>query len=151
MTHTPIRPDRIQRVRCEGVHTDVSQDSTCRTRVQVEWTNGALFEGTGEGSLTPEGQIKAGARAAVEAAENATGGTLSLHLRGAKAIRAFDRHLVIVSLRGESPSNRYDLIGSAAAPDDDLVRGAVFAVLNATNRILGRYVQESEGTPDPDA
>jgi len=136
-------------VRCQGVHTEISQDSLCHTKVLVEWTNGAIFQGEGEGNRTPEGKIRAGALAAVQAAENATGGSLALHLRGAKAIKAFDRQVVIVALRGESAASRYDLIGSAAAPEDDLVRGAVLAVLNGTNRILGKYVQESEGTPDP--
>jgi uncharacterized protein len=149
MAANPLSPDRIQRVRCQGVYTEISQDSSCHTRVEVEWTSGAIFEGEGEGSQTAEGRIRAGALAALRAAENATGGSLQLHLRGAKAIRAFDRHVVIVALRGESPNNRYDLIGSAAAPDDDLVRGAVLAVLNGTNRILGRYVEESVKDPDP--
>jgi hypothetical protein len=143
MASNPLTPDRIQRVRCQGVYTEISQDSSCHTRVEVEWTTGKIFEGKGEGNQTAEGQIRAGALAALKAAENAAGGSLRLHLRGAKSIRAFDRHVVIVALRGESPKNRYDLIGSAAAPDDDLVRGAVLAVLNGTNRILGRYVQES--------
>jgi hypothetical protein len=143
MAANPMSPDRIQRVRCQGVYTENSQDSSCRTRVEVEWTSGTIFEGEGEGNQTAEGQIRAGALAALRAAENATGGALTLHLRGVKAIKAFDRQVVIVALRGESPKNRYDLIGSAAAPDDDLVRGAVLAVLNGTNRILGRYVEES--------
>jgi hypothetical protein len=143
MAANPMSPDRIQRVRCQGVYTENSQDSSCHTRVEVEWTSGAIFEGKGEGNQTAEGQIRAGALAALRAAENATGGALKLHLRGVKAIKAFDRQVVIVALRGDSPNNRYDLIGSAAAPDDDLVRGAVLSVLNGTNRILGRYVEES--------
>jgi len=147
MPSTPMTPDRIKRVRCQGVHTEIAQDSSCRTRVEVEWTNGAVFQGEGQDTNTPHGRIRAGALAALQAAENATGGALTLRLRGAKHIRAFDRHVVIVALRGRSEANRYDLIGSAAAPDDDLVRGAVLAVLNGTNRILGRYVRESTGRP----
>lgn len=148
MSFSPMTPDRIKRVRCQGVHTEIAQDSSCRTRVEVEWTNGAIFHGEGQDTNTPQGRIRAGALAALKAAENATGGALSLSLRGAKYIRAFDRRVVIVALRGKSEADRYDLIGSAAAPDDDLVHGAVLAVLNGTNRILGRYVRESEGPPD---
>lgn len=150
MTSNSLSPDRVQRVRCQGIHTEVSQDSSCHTRVEVEWTTGAVFEGEGEGNLTPQGQIRAGALAALRAAENAAGGVLKLHLRGAKSIKAFDRYVVIVALRGDSPNDRYDLIGSAAAPDDDLVRGAVLAVLNGTNRILGRYVHEAVESSGPE-
>jgi hypothetical protein len=135
-------PEPAKRVRCQAVRTEISPDSRCRTRVELEWSGGVIYYGEGEAINTPEGQIRAGAGAAVQAAENATGSQLRLHIRGVKGIRAFDGHVVIVALRGEDDEQRFDLIGSAAAPDDDLVRGAVLAVLNATNRILENYARD---------
>jgi hypothetical protein len=41
-----------------------------------------------------------------------------------------------VALRGNVLGRRHDLIGACEAPDDDVVRGVVLSVLDATNRVL---------------
>lgn len=149
MDASRVPSERIARVRCLGVDTELTRDSRCRVEVEVEWSDGSVFRGEASASGTPEGQVQAGAQAAVQAAEDATGGTLGLNLRGAKAIRAFDRHLVVVALKGTSPDKPYDLIGSAAAPEGNLAHGAVLAVLNGTNRVLGKYVNRPDSSSDP--
>jgi hypothetical protein len=59
-------------------------------------------------------------------------------LVGVKAIRAFDATVVIVSVanRRDGPSR---LLGSCLV-ENDPVRGAVLAVLSATNRVLGNFI-----------
>jgi hypothetical protein len=95
-------------------------------------------------------------RAAVEATVRALAplcdGRLRLELRGVRSLRAFDAVLVIVSLiaRPEAGDVPYRLIGSVAAPDEDLVRGTVMAVLDALNRVMEGYTPLPDtGAPTP--
>jgi len=132
------------RVRCHSIETHLSPDSRCRVNVEMEWIDGEFFRGEGRGNSTPQGRIMAGVVAAVQALERVAGGRVRIEIRGAKAVRAFDNLLVIVALRAQAGERRYDLLGSIAAPEEDLVRGAVLAVLDATNRIM---VPHQTGTP----
>ena len=94
-------------------------------------------------------------RAAVEATVRALAplceGRLRLELRGVRSLRAFDAVLVIVSLlaRPEAGDVPYRLIGSVAAPDEDLVRGTVMAVLDAVNRVMEGYAPTSSPGATP--
>ena len=63
----------------------------------------------------------------------------SLELIGARAVRAFDAHVVIVALSVNADGRTRRLVGSFLA-DKDLARGAAIAVLSATNRLLGRMM-----------
>ena len=55
-----------------------------------------------------------------------------------KSIRVFDANVIIVSIsnRGAGPVK---LLGSCLV-ENDPVRGAVVAVLGATNRVLGNFI-----------
>ena len=64
-----------------------------------------------------------------------------LEFRGAKAVRAFDALVVIVALRGRADDRRCNLIGSSEATEEEVARGGVLAMLDATNRILERYAK----------
>jgi hypothetical protein len=66
-------------------------------------------------------------------------GQLNLELIGVKAMRAFDANIVIVSVGATREGNPERLLGSYLAEQDPL-RGAVIAVLNATNRVLGNFI-----------
>lgn len=134
-----------KRVRLHSTESEVTRDGRCLARVWVEWLEGTLYEGSGEGTDTQEGRVRSGADAALEAAGRVTGGRLRLTLRGIKVVRAFDALVVIVSMRGVSAGKQYELLGSTAAPDDDLVLGGTMAVLDATNRILEKYAERPEG------
>lgn len=115
-------------------------DGRVLVEVELEWKEGMVFGAEAEGTATLEGETRAAALAALDAAERATEGGLSLELMGVKAIRAFDGWVVIVSVRGESSRGDYSLIGSTSCPDGRTTRGAAVAVLDATNRILGKYL-----------
>jgi hypothetical protein len=108
----------------------------------LEWTRDRVFEGQWEGTQTLEGEIRAAALAALPAVAQATGGRLSFELRGVKAFRAFDSWLVVVSLEGRSDTEIRRLLGSYPCPDDNTARGAVIAVLDATNRMVEPYLEE---------
>lgn len=133
---------RRERLRFESFRMDTFPDGFCRATVTVEWEGGVFFTGEARGTQTLEGRLRTGAEALLKAASEASGGTLDLELRGAKAVRAFDAWVIMVCLKGRSPQRAYRLIGAYACPDDDTARGAALATLDATNRVLQRYVAE---------
>jgi hypothetical protein len=135
----------LRRVRFHSVRSETTPDSKCRIRVDVEWGQGSFVTGESEGTATREGRLIAGAAASLQAIEKVTQGILKLEFRGAKVVRAFDTSVIIVALRGNAAARRYDLIGACAAPDDDVVRGVVLAVLDATNRVLETVARGAEG------
>jgi hypothetical protein len=61
---------------------------------------------------------------------------------GIKGFRAFDAEVVVAVLRGGTTDGR-TLIGAALATEN-LHRSAALAVLNATNRILGNYLTQTQ-------
>lgn len=136
----PPEPPLRTRLRFAAYEKSCSPDGRCRIRVGLEWTRERHFEAEIEGIQTREGETRTAAAAALEAAQQATDGRLGLELMGAKAVRVFDSWVVIVSARGSSTDSDYHLIGSYACPDDRTGRGAAVAALDATNRILEKYV-----------
>ncbi len=115
-----------------------------RTRIQVwmDWTRGRSYSGEAEGNQTLEGEVRAAAEAALQAAVGATEGELDLDLRGTKALRVFDAWVVIVMVRAWTDNDALQLLGAYPCPDDDTARGAVLAALDATNRVLERFLEE---------
>jgi hypothetical protein len=145
----PEGPSSRKRARCRKVEMTITRDSRCMVDVEIEWLGGELVPGQGKATDTPEGRMLAGAAAALQAVSRVTKGDLALELRGTKLVRAFDNSIIIVALRAQRRGHRYDLIGSAVAPRDDVVRGAVLAVLAGTNRILEPQTPFPESTLDP--
>lgn len=136
------RESRRSRLRFDQFRLERFPDGRCCARVRLGWTLGRTFEGEWEGTQTLEGEVRAAAHAALPAVSQATGGRLVFELRGVKAFRAFDSWLVIVSLEGRSDSETRRLLGSYPCPDDNTARGAVIAVLDATNRMVEPYLEE---------
>jgi hypothetical protein len=134
-----IQTDKRERLRFQYFAYKPFVNGRCSTEVKLEF-DGREFDGSAEGTQTLEGQLRCGALAAVEAAEEATDRHISLELLGVKAVRAFDQWIVIVSVRGRTDEQAYRLIGSFATAERDAARGAALAVLDATNRILERYL-----------
>ncbi len=148
MVADPSAPRRM-RVRLHRCETEITRDGRCLARIGVEWMGGRTFSGSGEGTDTPEGRVRAGVEATVQAAEEVCAGDLRLELRGVKVVRAFDAHIVIVSIRAWGQGEDFHLLGSTTAPEDDLVLGGTLSVLDATNRILERYANRSGGSDAP--
>ncbi|MBT8397115.1 MAG: hypothetical protein HKO65_12675 [Gemmatimonadetes bacterium] len=113
-----------------------------RVRVRMDWTHGRTFSGESEGNQTLEGEVRAAAEAALEAAAGATGGRLDLDLRGTKALRVFDAWVVVVMVRAWTGEDPLQLLGAYPCPDDDTARGAVLAVLDATNRVMESFLKQ---------
>jgi hypothetical protein len=136
----PAHRGRLRLERLEGIH---DADGALRVEVGLEW-GGRVHRATAAGLGTRQGALRAGGTAAVEAASSATDGRVKLHLAGIKAIRAFDRWLVISSVTVHDGGRLHRLLGAREAPEDNLAAGAVFSVLDAMNRFLTPYLADPD-------
>ncbi|HEX6533990.1 MAG TPA: hypothetical protein VF041_05305 [Gemmatimonadaceae bacterium] len=134
----PLVQGRRERLRFTDFQFRRATDGRCAAEVELEWMEGQKFRGTSSGQSSPTVDLRVAAEAALRAIELFAEGGLSFELIGVKAIRAFDATVVIVSVtnRREGPKR---LLG-AVLVEDDPVRGAVVAVLSATNRVLGNFI-----------
>jgi hypothetical protein len=111
-----------------------------RAEVELEWHDGTRIIGRGTGQSSAFGDLRIAAEATLDALRQ--GGTEPgrFEMVGVKDVRAFDAHVVIVSVIAsfDGGPTGVRLVGAAFAEDADASRGAVLAVLNATNRIIAR-------------
>ena len=133
----PITGKR-ERLRFTDFRFRRSSDGRCSAEVELEWVEGQKVRGSAAGQSSPTVDLRVAAEAALRAIEIFGEGAMGFELIGVKAIRAFDANVVIVSIanRREGPAR---LLGSCLV-EDDPVRGAVLAVLSATNRVLGNFI-----------
>ncbi len=82
--------------------------------------------------------LRLAALATVRTLEAVLQGQADFHLVGIKNIRAFDTDIIMVLLRMEERPD-LSLVGASLSVDNPF-RSAALAVLNATNRVLGNYL-----------
>ncbi len=129
---------RRERLRFSDFRFERSSDGRCAADVELEWMDGIKVRGSASGQSSPTVDLRVAAEAALRAIERFSENALAFELVGVKAIRAFDANVIIVSIanRGDGPPR---LLGSCLV-ESDPVRGAVVAVLSATNRMLGNFI-----------
>jgi hypothetical protein len=124
----------------EAVHR-AAQDGRCWIGVRLEW-RGRTLQASVEGLETEYGRVRAAAAAALKACLEGTGGGVHFDLVGVKAFRAFDGWVVVVRINGEAEGRSYRLLGSASCETDEaLTKASVLSVLDATNRVLTRFME----------
>ena len=134
----PHRPQ--QRVKFISHEMESTPEGHRRAEVTLEIPPNHTFVGTADCSEVSLGDLRCAALATVDALHRAMGDAdNSLELIGARAVRGFDAHVVIVALSVNADGRTRRLVGSFLA-DKDLARGAAIAVLSATNRLLGRMM-----------
>lgn len=131
---------RRTRVRFEDMEYEEFPSSRCKVVVRLEWA-GRQYVGEASGMTTREGKLLTGARAALQAIERTTEGRLALSLVGIKAIRAFDGWVIVASVFGRSEPETYKLLGAQATDEGGTLRGSVLTMLDATNRIIEKYLE----------
>lgn len=135
------RPGDPPRIRFVAVRVSRAAGGRGRVEVELETVRGQSVCGTAEVQAIVEGELRAAAAATLEALHQATEVGHRFTLLGVKNVRAFDQHVILVQISlTEGPGLDAEgrplrLVGSAFA-DADLMRGAVLAVLNASNRVL---------------
>jgi hypothetical protein len=136
-TAAPAQGKR-ERLRFSDFRFRRTSDGRCSAEVELEWVAGQRVCGKASGQSSPTVDLRVAAEAALRALETFTEGTMAFELIGVKSIRAFDATVVIVSIVNKREGPRR-LLGSCLV-EDDPVRGAVLAVLSATNRVLGNFI-----------
>ena len=108
----------------------------CSARVMLSLSPGVEMVGTAEGEASQHGRLRCAAEATARAIESAAPSQLELTVLTVKLIETVDAVLVVVSLASPANQDGERLVGSCLVkgqPD----RSAVFAVLSATNRLVG--------------
>ena len=132
-------PSETPRLRIARVDYQPGSDGRGGVEVALEY-KGRRSTGVGRGLMTREGDLRMGAEATLQAVIDSTADHFHPDLVGIKAVRAFDSWLVVVSIEVDDDGRRLRLLGAETAENDDLVRGAVLAVLDAPNRVLERHL-----------
>jgi len=139
------RPAPVQRhrLRFERAEREAARDGHDTIAVTLEWEN-RPYRGEASGVHTREGELRTSASATLAATREILGeGGPRLELLGIKAVRAFDGWVVIASieLRTDADPVRLRLLGARTCEDDDLIRAAAIATLDALNRVLERWLR----------
>jgi len=128
------------RIRFKDFVLQQLSDSQCSARVVLTWHSGEEFVGTAEGENSPHGQLRSAAEATARALEAATHGQVELTVLAVKALTTLETVLVVVSLSSRIDQRSERLVGSCLIKEQP-ARGAVLAVLDATNRLLSIYLR----------
>ncbi|MGQ0766106.1 MAG: hypothetical protein ACT4OZ_10610 [Gemmatimonadota bacterium] len=134
-----VAPGNRSRLRFTAFDFERSQSGHCSARVELEWIPGESVSGRAQGLTSPMGDLRVAAEAAIRAIEQFTGKGTSFELLGVKSMRAFDASVVMVSVLSTTSEGQRRLLGCHLC-DDDHLRGAVIATLQATNRLLGNAI-----------
>ena len=109
-----------------------------RTTVKLRGRGGQTVVGVAESTAKMSGELRSAALATVDAVCQAVGTPGSeVEFLGVRLVKAFEATVVIVALAVPQRDGAKRRLVGAYLADDDVVRGAAIAVLNATNRYLG--------------
>ena len=104
--------------------------------VTLEWKDGVRYCGHAEGVSSSFADLRLAVEAALKAIAEFTRHEGVFELVGVKALRAFDANVVLVSILSKRDGKSQQLLGCRLA-EGDLLRSAVLATLQATNRVMG--------------
>jgi len=126
-----------RRSRFESLTVTRSGPGQISATVVLEW-NGRQREGIAEGEFNAASELRVSATAALRAVGAILDDAAPFMLVGVKELQVFDHNMVVVLVsRPDSRDQR--LIGTSIIAGDRR-EAAVLAVLNATNRVVGRFV-----------
>jgi hypothetical protein len=112
-------------------------DGRCSGRVQVSCNGADGFVGEADGEDDEVGRLGCDARATAAALEQAVEGRAVIGVDGVRQISGFETVLVTVAV-SFSTESMDERVSGCAAVKGHAGRGAVLAVLSATNRLLVR-------------
>ena len=129
---------RAKRARFESIALSQPQAGMIKATATLEWQHQKVT-GECEGEPSLAGELRACAIATMRAVEKVAEGKVSFTLIGAKEVHVFDHDLVAVLIQSpELPDHR--MIGTSIISEDRR-RSAALAVLSATNRAVGNYIE----------
>jgi hypothetical protein len=128
-----------ERLRFSSFTFKRSPSAFCIAEVELEWIDGERHNGRAEGVTSPYSDLRLASEATLRAIAAFAHGEIAFELIGVKALRAFDANVVIVSVLARQAGGDRRLLGCHLA-DEDSLRSAVLATLQATNRVIGTVV-----------
>ncbi len=128
-----------ERLRLQDFRFSRSQAGQCVAEVELLHLDDTRVIGRATGASSPTGDLRTAAEATLRAMETFAQGGMRLELMGVKALRAFDASVVIVAVAARRDGKVQQLLGCFLA-EQDPIKGAVIAVLNATNRVIGNRI-----------
>lgn len=131
---------RRERLRFTTFSFKRSQSAYCTAFTELEWKDGERYAGRAEGVSNPVSDLRLAVEATLRALGEFVKDSMTFELLGVKALRVFDANVVIVSVLAKSGSTEHRLLGCHLA-DEDVLRSAALATLQATNRIVGVPLQ----------
>ncbi|MDQ3699264.1 MAG: hypothetical protein M3373_14765 [Gemmatimonadota bacterium] len=129
---------RRERLRLADFRFTRTPDGRCSAEVALELDRTEV-RGTAVGLSNSMVDLRIASEATLVALDAFTEHSYRFELIGVKAVRAFDANVIIVSVAMKHGLGPQRLLGVALV-EEEPVRGAVLAVLNATNRILGNFI-----------
>jgi hypothetical protein len=130
---------RRERLRFADFRFVRTPDGRCTADVTLDWIDGMRVHGSASGQSNTMVDLRVAAEAGLRALERFVENSHVFELIGVKAVRAFDANVIIVCMDVRNGQGPQRLLGVSLA-EEDPVRGAVIAVLNATNRVLGNFI-----------
>ncbi|HUE95982.1 MAG TPA: hypothetical protein VMN39_04955 [Longimicrobiaceae bacterium] len=129
---------RAKRVRFDSIEVSQPQPGVVKAVAKLSWQR-EHYVAEAEGEASAVGELRACAAATMRAVERFAGGKVSFSLIGVKEFHVFDHDLVAVLLHAaELPD--YRMIGTSIITEDRN-RAAALAVLSATNRAVGNFLE----------
>lgn len=129
---------RPKRARFESIAVSQPEAGVVRAIATLEWQRKKVT-GECDGEPSRAGELRACALATMRAVEKVADGKVSFTLIGAKEVHVFDHDLVAVLIQSpELPEHR--MIGTSIISEDRR-RSAALAVLSATNRAVGNFIE----------
>ncbi len=111
----------------------------CSARVTLS-LSAIEMVGTAEGEASEHGRLRCAAEATARAIEGAAPNQLTLAVLGVNLIETLKAVLVVVSLTSQANQEGERLVGSCVVKEQP-EQSAAFAVLSATNRLIGLLLQ----------
>ena len=112
----------------------------CSVRVTLSLPPDVEMIGTAEGEASQQGRLWCAAEATARAIESAAPSQLELAIIAVQLVETVHAVLIVVSLANPAKEEGKRLVGSCVVKEQ-LERSAVFAVLSATNRLVGTRLQ----------
>ncbi len=139
----PLESEPRRRVRFVDAGREQEATGTVKVAVDVEW-DGAVYRGEASGEKGIAIELKTTGVAVVRALERLADREFRLRVIGVKQIHAFDSEVMVASLLRKTEDQGSKKLVGAAVVEDDMIRAAAIAVLDALNRTLGNFLATND-------
>ena len=140
MDETDTAAPTGRRLRLAAAERERVGEFTCRARITLLAPDGARYEGRAELPVNEQNLLRVAALAALEAVAAFLRGAVEVRLVGLRSLRIFDTAVVAVQINARAAERQKLLLGIALASEDS-VAGTARAVLHATNRLIGDFIE----------